>query len=371
MMFLTRPFSDSFRCASRGFRSATVVTSPTRSQPTTAAKMLPRLVLCDPVAYKDECKAMFEGVAEVLQLDQPANRDDFIRSLHPGGQLEGAIGLFERNQSIGRIGRFDEELISRLPPTIKWIAHLGAGYDKVDVVACKERGIGVSNTPGAVDDATATTALYLLISALRGFSAAERSLRAGNWKTSHSAAAAHDLTRRTVAILGLGGIGLRFAELVHAFPMRVLYHNRRKVTTAPEWCEYYDKEHFDDMLAQADVLSVHVPFTEETRNIVDDRMIRKLKKGAVIINTARGQVIEEEAMMQALKDGHLSAVGLDVFYNEPNIDPRWYDIPNAVLLPHVGTATADSVKKMELRALGNLRDFVLVGKGTDLVPELR
>ncbi|KAH9834193.1 D-isomer specific 2-hydroxyacid dehydrogenase [Rhodofomes roseus] len=340
---------------------------------TLAAKMtsLPRVVLCDPVVHKNDCQALFEGIAEVLLLDHTANRDDFIRALQPGGQLEGAVGLFERNQSIGRIGRFDKELISKLPLTIKWIAHMGAGYDKVDVFACKERGIGVSNTPGAVDDATATTTLYLLISALRSFSAAERSLRAGNWKKSHSAVNAHDLTGRTVAILGLGGIGLRFAQLVHAFPMRVLYHNRRKVAGAPEWCEYYDKDHLDDMLAQADVLSIHVPFTEETRNIVDERMIRKLKKGAVIINTARGQVVDEEAMMQALKDGHLSAVGLDVFYNEPNIDPRWYDVPNAVLLPHVGTATADTAKQMELRALANLRDFVLTGKGTDLVPELQ
>lgn len=183
---------------------------------------------------------------------------------------------------------------------------MGAGYDKIDVTACKARGIGVSHTPGAVDDATATTALYLLISALRGFSSAERSLRAGHWKTGHAANAARDLTGRTVAILGLGGIGLRFAELVHAFPMRVLYHSRRPVAHAPAWCEYFDKAHLDEMLAQADALSVHVPYTEETRALVDARLINKLKKGAVIINTARGQVADEEAMMAALRDGHVS-----------------------------------------------------------------
>ncbi|KAH9834191.1 D-isomer specific 2-hydroxyacid dehydrogenase [Rhodofomes roseus] len=333
--------------------------------------MPPRIVLCDPIVYEDEGKAVLEGVAEVLQLDPSVDRDEFIRALRPGGRLEGVVGLYERNQSTGRIGHFDRDLISRLPRSVKWIAHVGVGYDKVDVAACKEHGIGVSNAPGALDETTATTALFLLISALRGFSAAEQSLRAGNWKNPHSAANAHDLTGRTLAILGLGGIGLRLAELVHAFPMRVLYHNRRKVANAPEWCEYYDKEHLDDMLAQSDVLSVHVPFTEETRNIVDERMIRKLKKGAVIINTARGQVVDEEAIMQALKDGHLSAVGLDVFHNEPNIDPRWYRFPNAVLLPHVGGSTAEAVRTMELCALQNLRDFVLTGKGRDLVAELR
>ncbi|EPS93877.1 hypothetical protein FOMPIDRAFT_92362 [Fomitopsis schrenkii] len=342
-----------------------------QQSPALATTKLPRVVLCDPVEYEEECRAMFEGTAEVLQVVPSTTRTEFIQSLQPGGPLAGAIGLFERNQSTGHLGRFDHALISALPPSIKWIAHMGAGYDKVDVLACKARGIGVSHTPGAVDDATATTALYLLLSALRGFSGAERSLRAGHWKAGHAAGAAHDLTGRTVAILGLGGIGLRFAELVHAFPMRVLYHSRRRASHAPAWCEYFDSTHLDEMLAQADALSVHVPYTEETRAIVDARLISKLKEGAVIINTARGQVADEEAMMAALRDGHLSAVGLDVFNNEPDIDPRWYDIPNAVLLPHLGTATADSRKKMELQALRNLRDFVVTGKGVDLVPELR
>ncbi|KAH9933467.1 uncharacterized protein B0H18DRAFT_1115461 [Fomitopsis serialis] len=313
--------------------------------------MLPRVVLCDPVVYEDEGKMVLEGVAEVLQLDPSTDRDGFIRALSPGGKLEGAIGLYERNQSKGRLGNFDSELISKLPSTVKWIAHTGVGYDKVDVLACKERGIGVSNTPG---------------DSPRPSRACEQGLE--EIPLRRDCTRPHGTHRRHP---GLGGIGLRLAELVHAFPMRVVYHNRRKVATAPEWCEYYDVDHLDDMLAQADVLSVHVPFTEGTRNIVDERMIRKLKKGAVIINTARGQVIDEEAMMQALKNNHLSAVGLDVFHNEPNIDPRWYDIPNAVLLPHVGGSTADAVKEMELRALGNIRDFILSGKGTDLVPELQ
>ena len=202
---------------------------------------------------------------------------------------------------------------------------MGAGYDKIDVPACAARGIGVSHTPHAVDDATATTALYLLISALRGFSAAERSLRAGHWKAGHNAGAARDLTGRTLAILGLGGIGLRLAELAHAFPMRVLYHSRRPSPRAPAWCEYFDAARLDEMLAQADALSVHVPYTAETRAIVDAQMIGKLKRGAVIINTARGQVVDEEAMMAALRDGHVSAVFLCAWRpltNEPALCGR-------------------------------------------------
>ena len=164
-------------------------------------------------------------------------------------------------------------------------------------------GIYLSNTPGAVDDATATTALYLLLGAIRQYSIAERSLRALEWKPAGLAAKTHDLTGRTLAILGLGGIGLRLAELVHAFPMRIIYHSRHQVTNAPEYCEYF--ANVEEMLAQTDVLSVHVPLREETVHLVGEKWIRALKPGAIIVNTARGKVIDEEAMIRALEDGHV------------------------------------------------------------------
>lgn len=165
-------------------------------------------------------------------------------------------------------------------------------------------GISVSNTPGAVDDATATTALYLVISTQRQFSLGERSLRAGSWKGLTSAAKAHDLADRTLGILGLGGIGLRLAHLVHAFPMRVVYHSRHPNPDAPAWCEYY--ENVEEMLEVTDVLSVHVPLRADTEGLVGEKMIRGLKRGSVIVNTARGKVIDEEAMIRALEDGHVS-----------------------------------------------------------------
>lgn len=164
-------------------------------------------------------------------------------------------------------------------------------------------GIIVSNTPGAVDDASATTALYLLISTVRQYAISERSLRDVKWKPSGLAAKSHDLTGRTLAILGLGGIGLRLAELAHAFPMRIIYHSRNKVADAPEWCEYF--ANVEDLLAEADVLSVHVPLRAETVGLVGEKWIRKLKKGSIIINTARGKVIDEDAMIRALEDGHV------------------------------------------------------------------
>jgi glyoxylate reductase len=251
-------------------------------------------------------------------------------------------------------------------------------------------GIKVSNTPGAVDDATATTALYLIISTLRQYSKAERNLRSGVWKSGLNSGRAFDITGKTLAILGMGGIGTRIAELARAFPMRVIYHNRRPAEGAPSWAEYYPKERFAEFLKEADVLAVSIPLRPETEGFVGEEMIRGLKKGAIIVNTARGKVIDEDATIRALEDDHvcppailfvhlptclphsqLGAVGLDVYPNEPEVNPRLLAFDNVTLLPHMGTETKDSQKKMELRALGNLKDFLVHGSGKDLVLEMR
>ncbi|KAI0687436.1 D-isomer specific 2-hydroxyacid dehydrogenase [Cytidiella melzeri] len=330
---------------------------------------MPKILICgDLVWAHKECEEMFSGVADVIVMDSP-DRTDFLANLKQGGKYEGIVGVYRHNVSADRIGIFDQEIVNALAPSVRWIAHNGAGYDQIDVAACKAKGIIVSNTPGAVDDATATTALYLTISTLRQFARMERDVRAGLWKSNHKSGNAHDATGKTVAILGLGGIGLRYAELVHAFPMRVIYHNRKKSSTAPDWCEYFGADRLDEMLAAADVLSVHVPLRKETEGLVGEEMIRKLKKGAIIVNTARGKVIDEEAMIRALEDGHLGAVGLDVYPDEPTVNPRLFDFTNATLLPHMGTETCDSQKKMEIRALSNLVDYLKKGRGEDIVPE--
>ncbi|KAG6813533.1 hypothetical protein H0H92_010238 [Tricholoma furcatifolium] len=329
--------------------------------------MAPKVLICGRMVWAhDDVQRLLGDISEVVYLDSK-NRTEFLAAFQPGGKYFDVEGIYRENGSAEIIGVFDKEIINGLSPNVKWIAHNGAGYDPVDVHACIARGIYLSNTPGAVDDATATTALYLLISTLRQYAIAERSLRALEWKPAGISTKTHDLTDRTLAILGLGGIGLRFAELAHAFPMRIIYHNRNKVQDAPEWCEYF--ENVDEMLAQADVLSVHVPLRPETVGLVGEKMIRTLKPGSIIINTARGKVIDEEAMIRALEDGHLASVGLDVFPNEPEVNPRLLQFPNITLLPHMGTETQDSQRKMEVRALQNLRDYFTTGTGKDLVLE--
>jgi len=312
---------------------------------------LPKIMICGDVRWThDDIPKLFDGIAQVIADDAP-NRAEFHSRFLPGGPYEGTVGIYRRNLSAARIGIYDRELVAGLPPSIQWIAHNGAGYNLIDVYACKEKGIRVSNSPGAVDESTATTALYLILSALRHFSKAERSLRAGTWKTIVRSGETHDL--------------------VHGFPgeMRVLYHNRHPRADAPEWCEYVGS--VEALCARSDVLSVHLPINEETEGIVGEWEIRAMKRGSVIVNTGRGKVLDQEAVIRALEDGHLASVGLDVFPDEPNVDPRLLEFPQVALLPHIGTRTQDTEKKMELRALGNLRDFLLTGSGKDLVPELR
>ncbi|KAF9268695.1 hypothetical protein L218DRAFT_892100 [Marasmius fiardii PR-910] len=330
--------------------------------------MAPKILLVGELVWaQEDCQKLLGDIAEVITYDS-TDRDSFLKEFESGGKYEGTVGFYRTNSSSQKIGIFDKELVNAFPSSLKWIAHNGAGYDQIDVLACKARGIFVSNTPGAVDDATATTALYLLISTIRNYSIAERTLRQGKWNP-WVAPRSHDLEGRTLAILGLGGIGMRLAEYAHAFPMRIIYHSRHKNPAAPEWCEYF--ENVEEMLAQADVLSVHVPLKEETVGLVGEKWIRKLPKGAIIINTARGKVIDEEAMIRALEDGHLASAGLDVYPDEPEVNPRLLEFPYITLLPHMGTENRDSQRKMEVRALTNLRDFLTTGRGKDIVVEMK
>lgn len=163
-------------------------------------------------------------------------------------------------------------------------------------------GIRVSNTPKAVDIGTATTALYLLISALRQFSIAERNIRSGKWKS--GLPPAHDPPAKTLGILGMGGIGQRFGEMAQALPMKnIYYHNRKPKADAPAWAEYVAD--LDEFLEKSDVLSIHCPLNEKTVGLIGEREIAKLKKGSIIVNTARGKVIDETALIAALKSGHV------------------------------------------------------------------
>ncbi|CCM04643.1 uncharacterized protein FIBRA_06827 [Fibroporia radiculosa] len=332
---------------------------------------LERVLICGSLGFSSlECIAMFSGIAEIIFLDC-SSRQELLMALQSGKEYDGICGIVRHWNAASITGPFDEEFIESLPRSVKYISSMNSGYDMIDIQACKRRDILVSNTPGVGDDATATVALYLIISTLRRLSEGERSVHSGLWRPPNITHNAHDLTGRTLAIIGLGGIGMRLAELAHAFPMRVLYHNRHRAARAPKYCEFFDAAHIDEMLAMADVLSIHVPLDDHTEGLIDEKMIRKLKTGAVVINTSRGRVIDEAAMIRALEDGHLSAVGLDVYPDEPKVNPRLLDFSNATLLPHLGGVSAETQMQQESQALSNLKEFLSTGTARDLLPELR
>ncbi|KAG1818341.1 hypothetical protein EV424DRAFT_1528095 [Suillus variegatus] len=330
--------------------------------------MLPRVLLCGEIeCVQDELKEMFHGIAEVIHLVSES-RSHFLSSFGPGGPYEGTVALYRLTESSKVIGKFDAPLIHALADTskVRWIAQSSSGYDAIDVQACKERGIMVSNTPGANEDATATATLYLMLSCLRHFSMAERSLRSGIWRTLFNPAQTYDVTGRTLGIFGLGRIGLRFAHLAHAFPMRIVYFSRRKAESVPDWCEYVSS--VEELCKQADVLSLHVSLNQSTAGMIGEKEIRTLRRGSVLLNTSRGRIVDQEAMIRALGG---RSFGLDVYPDEPHVDPRLLTFPQCTLLPHIGGESAESWRTRELQALGNLKAFVLGGTGEDIVPELK
>jgi glyoxylate reductase len=230
------------------------------------------------------------------------------------------IGIYRHNDSVATVGLFDKELINALPSSVKYICHNGAGYDQsklasrakailflkipVDVAAATARGIEVSHTPAAVDDATATVGAYLAISALRQFYRAEQNVRNGRWKSGLEPAS--DPEGKTVGIIGMGGIGSALARRLLAFDMKVIYHNRNPIKPEPNFpCTYV--ANVDDLLAQSDVVSLNLPLNEKTKGSFGKAQFDKMKQGSVLINTARGAVVDEEAFIAALESGKVSS----------------------------------------------------------------
>lgn len=250
---------------------------------------------------------MLSPLAEILHMESKSRSELFEDFKAPSGRYSNIKCIYHEHLSQPVVGMPNAEFINTLPESCKWIAHKGAGYEAVDVAACKTRGISVSNTPGAVDEATATTALYLLIATARNFSQCEAHLRAGGFAPpANVEASSFDLEGRTLGILGAGGIGLRFGEMAAAMRMNIVYHNRKPSPKAPSHFKYYGD--LEEMLRAVDVLSVHIPLSKATEKRVGEKEIRAMKKGSIIINTARGKVIDEEAMIKALQDGHVSSI---------------------------------------------------------------
>ncbi len=236
-----------------------------------------------------------------------------------------------------------------LLPGLRIVANFGVGYDRIGVAACVERGVVVTNTPGVLDDATADLAFALVLAVRRGLVEGDRLVRAGGWTTSWSEGAiSEEVAGSTLGIVGLGRIGSAVARRARGFDLRVLYTQRRRIDTPLG--EYRE---LDTLLAESDVVTLHVPLTTDTDRLIDARRLALMRDGTCLVNTARGEVVDEDALVAELVSGRLQA-GLDVFADEPRVPPQLLDLPNVVLTPHLGSATRRAREAMTRLAVDNL-----------------
>ena len=249
-------------------------------------------------------------------------------------------------------------------PRTKFIGNFGVGFAHIDVAAAARHGITVTNTPDVLSDCTADITLTLMLNAARRAGEGERELRAGKWtgwRPTHLLG--HRMTGKTLGIIGFGRIGQEVAKRAHfGFGMKIIVQNRSKVredvlikTNARQM------DSIDALLTKADFVSLHCPGGAENRHLINADRIGKMKQSAFLINTARGEVVDEDALIKALKGNDIAGAGLDVFDGEPNFNPGFLDCENAVLLPHLGSATRETREAMGFRVLENLSQF-LAGK---------
>ncbi|RSM20724.1 hypothetical protein CDV31_000413 [Fusarium ambrosium] len=308
----------------------------------------------------------WRGLASLAEIVGPGveTRAEFIEKCRQGG-FDGVVVVHRMYHSVTVTGLIDEELVQALPESVKFICHTGAGYDQIDVAACSKRHIQVSNVPQEVNDSTADTAIFLTLGALRGFNQSIMTLRSGSWRGSPSPPLGHDPEGKTLGIIGCGGIGRNMAKKAAAFGMKVVYHNRTKSDDITE-AEYVS---LDELLESSDVIAISLPLNAGTRHFLSYKDFDKMKHGVVVINTARGPIIDEQALVDALESGKVWSCGLDVYENEPAVHPGLIAHPRAMLLPHLGTYTVETHAKMEERCIANVRAALEKGKVNDLVPE--
>jgi glyoxylate reductase len=276
--------------------------------------------------------------------DRPLERDELYAA---AAGADGLVTLLHDH--------IDDALLDAAGPQLRVVANVAVGYDNADVEACRRHGVILTNTPGVLTEATADIAFALILMATRRLGEGERMVRAGGtWTWSMFFMLGTGIQEKTLGIVGLGQIGTATARRARAFGMRIAYTGRRRAPPeleaelAAEWVD-----ELDELLTTADVVSLHCPLTPETRHLIDARRLGMMKRGAYLVNTTRGPVVDEEALASALRDGAIAGAGLDVFENEPAVHPGLIDLEQVVLLPHLGSATIETRTAMAVLAAEN------------------
>jgi glyoxylate reductase len=257
-------------------------------------------------------------------------RERFV--VEAGGQVAGAAGMVT-DPSIP----VDADLLDEAGSSLQVVANFGVGYDNIDLEAARARGVRVTNTPGVLTGATAELAVALMLAAARRIAQADAIVRSGEWAQSGTnGLLGRELAGATVGLVGFGRIARRVAELLRGFEVRLVVSSRSSGAPSPG----VERLELLDLLGASDFVSVHVPLAPETRHLIDANALAAMKRGAILVNTSRGAVVDTKALIHALRSGHLAAAGLDVYEDEPNVPAELRELRNTVLLPHVGSATA-------------------------------
>jgi len=256
--------------------------------------------------------------------------------------------------------RIDARILSQAGENLKLIASFGAGVDHIDLATARTRGITVTNTPGVLTEDTADMTMALILAVPRRLAEGERLVRSGDWSGwGPTSMLGHRIWGKRLGIIGMGRIGTAVARRARGFGLSVHYHNRRRAPEAVEQeLEATYWESLDQMLARMDIISVNCPHTPATFHLLSARRLELLKPHAYIVNTSRGEVIDEVALTRMLRDSKLAGAGLDVFEHEPAINPKLLELENVVLLPHMGSATIEGRIDMGEKVLINIKTFV-------------
>ncbi len=293
-------------------------------------------------------------------------RRDYTPILNPDDALYSRDEIIKRAEGVDAIlpchtERFSAEVIARLPKCVRVIANFSVGYDHVDTEAAKARGIIVTNTPEVLSDATAELTMMLMLGAARRAAEGERLVRTREWKDwSPSFMVGTQVTGKRLGIIGFGRVGRVVAKRARGFDMEIRYNDlKRRPPEFEEGAIYHETP--EDLLPHCDFLSLHTVASPETVKLLNAERIALLPDGAIVVNASRGIVIDDDALIAALKSGKLNAAGLDVYNNEPDIHPEYRLLSNVFLMPHIGSATKETRDAMGFSALDNL-DAVFAGR---------
>jgi len=257
--------------------------------------------------------------------------------------------------------QLDANFISKLSNKVKIISNFAVGYGNIDIEAASKKNIVVTNTPDVLTDATAEVAILVLLGAARRAKEGIEWTKKKNWKWSSDFLIGKQLTGSRLGILGMGRIGRAVADRARAFGMKIHYYNRTRLDKNLEKDSVYHKS-LESLLSVSDFFSINCPATKETKHIINDKTIKYFPHGAVVTNSARGDMIDDDAMVNALKTGKIFSLGIDVYNGEPNIHPEYLNLPNVFVLPHIGSSTMKTRTEMGNLAVKNIEEFFKTGK---------